>query len=223
MTMTDTDKQYRYQWLYETYGNDLFSYGLAFGINKEELEDAIHDVFLHLYEHDHRLWESDNVKAYLLNCLKNRIRMKKRKRDILGHFSNNDEEAYDFLIVVNGFELLESEQERSKQIRILQEMLDSLTPRQREAIYLRYAQGLSYKEIAQLMHIQSTAAQKLVYRALNDMRCLHPKMIFVLFLYLTYTTFTHTSKPTEKNDWHSGIIRSECLQEYARIRTSNVN
>lgn len=219
--MTNTDKQSRYQWLYETYGNDLFSYGQAFGVGKEELEDTIHDVFIHLYEHDHRLWESDNVKAYLLNCLKNRIRMKKRKRDVPGHFSDKYEEASDFLIEVNGFELLESEQERSEQIRILQEMLDSLTPRQREAIYLRYTQGLSYKEIAQLMHIQSTAAQKLVYRAINDMRCLHPKMIFVLLLYLI--PLFSTSKTTEENDWPSGIIRSERLEEYVRLRTPNVN
>lgn len=138
-----------------------------------------------------------------------------------GHFSDKDEEAYDFLIEVNGFELLESEQERSEQIRILQEMLDSLTPRQREAIYLRYTQGLSYKEIAQLMHIQSTAAQKLVYRAINDMRCLHPKMIFVLLLYLI--PLFSTSKTTEENDWPSGIIRSERLEEYVRLRTPNVN
>lgn len=44
------NKQSLYKWLYETYENDLFSYGIAFGISKELLEDAIHDVFLHLYE-----------------------------------------------------------------------------------------------------------------------------------------------------------------------------
>lgn len=52
------NKQSLYKWLYETYENDLFSYGIAFGISKELLEDAIHDVFLHLYEREHKLWES---------------------------------------------------------------------------------------------------------------------------------------------------------------------
>ena len=64
------NKQSLYKWLYETYENDLFSYGIAFGISKELLEDAIHDVFLHLYEREHKLWESQNMKFYLLNCLK---------------------------------------------------------------------------------------------------------------------------------------------------------
>jgi DNA-directed RNA polymerase specialized sigma24 family protein len=73
------NKQSLYKWLYETYENDLFSYGIAFGISKELLEDAIHDVFLHLYEREHKLWESQNMKFYLLNCLKNRIRTIKKK------------------------------------------------------------------------------------------------------------------------------------------------
>lgn len=212
MTMAKTDKQSRYQWLYETYENDLFSYGQAFGVEKEELEDAIHDVFLHLYEHDHRLWESNNIKAYLLNCLKNQIRMKKRKHNVLSLFPDKDEEAYDFLIVVNGFELLENRQERSEQIRILQEMLDSLTPRQREAIYLRYTQGLSYREIAELMHIQPTAAQKLVYRAINDMRSLQPKMIFVLLLGLMSTVSPSTTP--EGNDRRSIEEWSGCIEKH---------
>ena len=72
------NKQSLYKWLYETYENDLFSYGIAFGISKELLEDAIHDVFLHLYEREHKLWESQNMKFYLLNCLKNRIRTIKK-------------------------------------------------------------------------------------------------------------------------------------------------
>ena len=73
------NKQSLYKWLYETYENDLFSYGIAFGISKELLEDAIQDVFLYLYEREHKLLESQNMKFYLLNCLKNRIRTIKKK------------------------------------------------------------------------------------------------------------------------------------------------
>lgn len=39
----------------------------------------------------------------------------------------------------------------------LKKMLDSLTDRQREAVYLRYTQGLSYEEIGKLMGIQPKA------------------------------------------------------------------
>ena len=60
----------------------------------------------------------------------------------------------------------------------LKKMLDSLTDRQREAVYLRYTQGLSYEEIGKLMGIQPKAAQKLVYRAIEQMRKIQPQIIY---------------------------------------------
>ena len=141
--------------------NDLFSYGIAFGISKELLEDAIHDVFLHLYEREHKLWESQNMKFYLLNCLKNRIRTIKKK-EMNTEFLEEGSDNYSFLIEVNGFELIDEEKERAAMQKQLKKMLDSLTDRQREAVYLRYTQGLSYEEIGKLMGIQPKAAQKFI-------------------------------------------------------------
>ncbi len=124
------NKQSLYKWLYETYENDLFSYGIAFGISKELLEDAIHDVFLHLYEREHKLWESQNMKFYLLNCLKNRIRTIKKK-EMNTEFLEEGSDNYSFLIEVNGFELIDEEKERAAMQKQLKKMLDSLTDRQR--------------------------------------------------------------------------------------------
>ena len=63
----------------------------------------------------------------------------------------------------------------------LKKMLDSLTDRQREAVYLRYTQGLSYEEIGKLMGIQPKAAQKLVYAVIF---CNFRGGIFVLGVFL---------------------------------------
>ena len=182
-----SDKCSRYKWLYETYENDLYSYGMAFGIGKEELEDCVQDVFLYLYEHDCRLWESDNIKAYLLKCLKNRILIEKRRNILLEEFTEDKVED-EFTIEVNGFELIMDEKEQMEKIQRLQEMLNALTPRQREAIYLRYTQGLSYEEVGRVMGIQPTAAQKLVYRAIEEMRNRHPQMLCWLLLCLMQPT-----------------------------------
>lgn len=162
------DKQLKYKWLYETYENDLFSYGMAFGLEKEELEDAIHDVFLYLYEREHRLWESENIKFYLLNCLKNHIISLQRKKIRLENIEETEE--YRFIIDVDGFEAIEAEEERIEAIRRLEKMLQCLTDRQREAIYLRYTQNLSFEKVAEMLHINTKAAQKLVYRAIDQMR-----------------------------------------------------
>lgn len=177
------DKQAYYRRLYETYEHDLFSYGSAFGLSKEELEDAIHDVFLHLYERDSELGGDGNAKFYLLNCLKNRIRMQKRREQPTECIEEGREE-HNFLIVVNDFELIEEEHEKSQLVNRLQRMLDALTDRQREAIYLRYTQGLTYEEIGKIMLIQPTAAQKLVYRAISEMQKMSFISIYLLLLWL---------------------------------------
>ena len=35
---------------YENYIDELFAYGIAFGVEKDFVLDAIHDLFLHLFE-----------------------------------------------------------------------------------------------------------------------------------------------------------------------------
>ncbi len=107
------NKQSLYKWLYETYENDLFSYGIAFGISKELLEDAIQDVSFCIYMSvSINFWESQNMKFYLLNCLKNRIRTIKKK-EMNTEFLEEGSDNYSFLIEVNGFELINEEKERA--------------------------------------------------------------------------------------------------------------
>lgn len=169
------DKQLKYKWLYETYENDLFSYGMAFGLEKEMLEDAIHDVFLHLYEREHGLWDSENIKFYLLNCLKNHILSLQRKKIYLENIEETEE--YHFMIDVEGLESIEAEEERIETTRQLEKMLQCLTDRQREAIYLRFTQNMSFEKVAEMLQINTKGAQKLVYRAIDQMR----KHTFFLF------------------------------------------
>lgn len=161
-------KQLKYKWLYETFEKDLFSYGMAFDISTEQLQDAIHDVFLHLYEHESQIWNSPNIKFYLLTSLRNKIISQKRSAKPIETL--NEEESYSFTLEVSGLELIEQEEERNETSILLQKLLNGLTDRQREAIYMRYAQGISFEEISQEMQIQPKAAQKLVYRAIESMR-----------------------------------------------------
>ena len=44
-----------YKILYEKYVNEMFSYGIALGVERETLYDLIHDVFLHLIEHQNEI------------------------------------------------------------------------------------------------------------------------------------------------------------------------
>ena len=63
--------------------------------------------------------------------------------------------------------------EKEEQIVIkkeIDEMLNSLTSRQREIIYLRYVHEYEYNEIAELLHISVHSCRKLVSKAILSLR-----------------------------------------------------
>ncbi len=151
------------------YVNDMFAYGMAFGIEKETVVDAIHDVFLHIIERNNPIDAQSNAKFYLLCSLKNRLFSIKRNE--ITFESLDDTGSYEFSIVVSGLEnSVEDEEERNELTAQIEAMLKELTGKQREVIYLKYMQKLSYEEIAEILHITPKAVRKLNYRALDRIR-----------------------------------------------------
>lgn len=170
-----------YKNIYESYVNELFSYGTALGIEKGLLQDIIHDVFLHLFEHQNLISEHENLKYYLFRCLKNRLIDIKRKEVTFESIDEADDQA--FSIKVTGLELIEEEEERINVSSQIEQMLQSLTGRQREAVYLRFMQELEYDEIAVLLDITPKGARKLIYRAIDHMRELYgPAQVLLILL-----------------------------------------
>lgn len=178
--MESTKKESLFLYLYDSYVNDLYAYGKALGVLHEDLQDIIHDVFLHIMDHYAGLNMCDNkqVKFYLLKCLKNKIISNARKNMEIYNIENLNDS--DFPIHVTGLDLLINKEERTKLMNRIEKMLQCLTARQREAIYLRYMQELSYEEIAEILHITEKGSRKLVSRAMIELknvrllpRCMH--------------------------------------------------
>lgn len=170
----------KYNDLYETYVNEMFAYGMAFGIDKETVLDAIHDVFLQVIEREESINIHSNAKFYFLSSLKNRLFSIKRKEIACESIDQTNE--YDFAITVSGLEtMIEEEEEREKLTSQIEAMLNELTSKQREVIYLRYMQNLAYEEISELLHITPKAVRKLNYRALARMKESHG-LLFILFM-----------------------------------------
>ncbi len=177
----------QYKELYGMYMREMFAYGMAFGVDKETVLDAIHDVFLHIIERENEIKEQANPKFYLLCSLKNRLLSMKRT-EIL--FENIDEvNDYSFSIAVSGLEdVIEEEESRIWLTSQIESMLAELTSRQREVIYLRYMQNLSYDEIGGLLQITTKAVRKLNYRALERMKERYGD-IFVIFIILVSRSY----------------------------------
>lgn len=165
--------------LYSTYVNELYSYGRALGMCNEDLEDAIHDVFLHLIDRQKQLrLEIDSIKFYLFRCLRNRMISDRRKSKNLENMDELDD--YSFSIKVTSLDSLIEEEEKDILSNRIELILQSLTNRQREAIYLRYMQELSYEEIASMLDITEKGVRKLVSRAIDKVRDEHISLLLFL-------------------------------------------
>ena len=63
-----------------------------------------------------------------------------------------------------------NEEENQKLKNLVEELLKELTPRQREAIYLRYMQEMDYEEIALLLNMNANSTRRLVSRGIENLR-----------------------------------------------------
>ncbi|MFA5655966.1 MAG: sigma-70 family RNA polymerase sigma factor [Dysgonamonadaceae bacterium] len=157
--------------VYNQYVDDLFTYGCYLGFNEDIVKDAIHDVFVKIAVDRNILNDVSNIKFYLFRSLKNRLLdiHKHQKRQI--SLENIDLfQEMPFNMYVNMEDILIEEEERVQIKREIEQMLDSLTDRQREIIYLRYAQEYEYPEIAELLQISVHGCRKLLSKAIISLR-----------------------------------------------------
>ena len=147
--------------LYELFVDDLYRYGYNLVRNKELIEDCLHELYLHLYNHRTQLGATDNIRFYLYKALRRRI------TDNLKKLNKFDSEDYifdnvDFLIQSHESQLINEElHDRKKQLVIIE--LNKLPKRQKEILYLIYMKGLTYIQASEVMEI----TMKSVYNTVN--------------------------------------------------------
>lgn len=182
-----------YEKWYDQYVDSMFSYGMAMThcADRDLVMDAIHDVFLHLYEVAGKIDTPGNPKFYLLRALKNRIISSKRKE--VPMLSLDDGADYDFSIKVDALAMIVDKEERQAYEAQVERLLGLLTGKQREVIYLHFMQELSYDEIGEMLHITAHSVQKMVYRAIGRM---HEAALFPMLVFIIARSSLQASLPT---------------------------
>lgn len=160
--------EFSFRRIYDLYYESLLNYGLKFSPNTELAEDAVQDLFIKLWTNRKNINATASVKNYLYKSFRRIIIRKVSASPVYVTAATEEELNFEFQMAHD--EIL-MEKEQLLEIRsALQHALDAMTGRQKEMIYLRFYEDLSYDEIADLMDITTKGAYKLVYRALDKLR-----------------------------------------------------
>jgi RNA polymerase sigma factor (sigma-70 family) len=163
--MNDSD----FSIIYKANYNDLYNYGLRLGFAHETCMDALHDVFYKLLAGKNTV-ELDEIRPYLFKSLKNRlIDIMRSKAEQADERIENMEEL-PFSVEVN----IEDEMIGNEEMFLLKQKVETLmnllTDRQREIIYLRYMEEMEYEDIGELLHMKASSVRKAVYRGIEILR-----------------------------------------------------
>lgn len=161
---SSSHRNQNFEELYHQHINALHNYGIKFKANRELIEDCIQDLFADLWEKRNELDAIGSVRTYLLGAL---------RRKILRKIYSDREHTYDADEFSSFFEMHLSKLSDSdptfsdEYVQQLSGAFTKLTEKQKEVIYLRFYNKLDFKEIAEVMDVQTRTVYKLAYRAIG--------------------------------------------------------
>lgn len=149
--------------LYDAYFSILFKFGSYIHQDQDQVKDAIHDLFVNIWNKRDRINIPDNSKNYLMTALRNEIYQQFNKASKTVLVQKFSEEHSEDLI----FEQNNNNEERKKLVR---KAMEKLTNKNREVIFLKYKDNLTNEEIAEVLGINYQSVRNLLYRAIQQLK-----------------------------------------------------
>lgn len=147
------------------YFNRYCNYGKKFTDDTTIIEDAAQETMLTIWNKRETIPTIDQVAAYFYTSFRYILFNKlKQVKKTVGeeHFIEEPQFSIDHFII---------KKELDDELKIrLKNALSKLTDRQREAIFLKFYEGLSYDEVAAIMNISTKATYKIMARALGMLK-----------------------------------------------------
>lgn len=168
--------------IYAQNSKKLYLFGLKLTPNHTIVEDSIQDLFSDLARSRKKLGDTDNIYFYLLKSFKRRLvrQLQKEKRYSL----KKNDEAYVFDITYSIEQDIIHKENTNQKLQSLYRAITFLTPRQKEAVYLRFTEELEYTEIAEMMEMSIEACRNLISKAIKSLKnALHGDTSILFFFF----------------------------------------
>jgi RNA polymerase sigma factor (sigma-70 family) len=167
--------------LYRLYANPLFNYGSKFSPDKDLIRECIQELFVTLWTRRTFLGEPSSVKNYLFKAIRLSIFKKANLSRLNVSYDESEHYEFDAKLTIEDTIIIDEQNHQTK--KRLEASLTQLTSRQREAIFLKFYEGLDYKEIAEIMDITVKGSYKVVARAVDALRTKLKPDEFLLLLF----------------------------------------
>lgn len=169
--------------IYRRYFQLLGKYGSRFTNDPTLLEDAVQDLFVSLWKRREQLGslsDVENLKFYLLRSLRNQL-IRNSKQSVSDRTEGIDD-FLDYLIELSSEQKTIEDERTEAQVQRVRYAVDGLSPRQREAIHLRFYQGMSLDQIAAIMGISKQVVSNMLFKAYTVLRMVLRGVLFLTCL-----------------------------------------
>jgi RNA polymerase sigma factor (sigma-70 family) len=164
--LIDGDKK-ALSYIYTKYFDKLYNYGSRISNDAVIVEDSIQDLFITIWNLRAGLNQDvKNIKLYLYTCLRRNMLLKLRNRHVTIGIS--DLSAFDLELSHKSHYL--NNRMNTELRQKLAEMVGTLTPKQKEAIFLIYFDELSYEQAASIMSLKIKTVYNLVHQAISRLK-----------------------------------------------------
>lgn len=153
--------------IFDWFSEALFNYGVKIYNEPESVKDTVQELFIELWRNRENLSDTDSIKFYLFKALRrklHRVKSSTINRNFLRLSEADDagSPSHEYFVI--------AEQGLLEQRQRLLKMLESLTARQREAIFLRYFEEMSYDRIAGIMEMNKQSVYNLIHAGISELR-----------------------------------------------------
>lgn len=150
--------------IYSTYYNDLFNYCYGILKNRTITEDCLQDFFVHLWRKRQRITPKTTIKVLLIGILRNFTLDFIRKNKCRNKHTNQFSLENKALTSSVEQDIIKKEITKQKE-QVVMKLINTLSPQQREALFLRYYENMDITEIATVMGLSYAATAKHLSRA----------------------------------------------------------
>lgn len=169
--------------LYKRYVNRLYSYGMHSCKDCDLVKDCLQELFARLWSKRETLGVAGSVNYYLFKSFRRLLIGKLiANRKFSLPFRGEPTSVFEFIPPTE--DSIIDDEAKSHQLAMLKNSINALTKRQREAIFLKFFNDLSYHEISSIMELRVDSVYNLISKSIDVLRVkLKGSAIFMLLLY----------------------------------------